>query len=417
MSQLLITDIHCNGGTQPRAELDQFTIDDYADNMANGDTFPPVAVFYDGAEYWLADGYHRLEAHKQLGLVHIEADIRQGTQRDAVLFSVGANAQHGKRRTNADKRRAVLTLLEDREWVKWSNVQVSKQCSVGESFVRSLRIKRSDDDERTYTTKHGTTTTMKIGKIGKSRPSASQNIAPSVRSIIRNTPLVEDTKALTKLAKKETGAQLEIVQMLVSGQAKTVQAAERLVSQGTRKKEAQSLPDKVFNVIYADPAWPYSNTGVHGAAEDHYDTMTVSDICELPSKIDLQIADNAVLFMWSTNPTLVDAFQVVKAWGFEYKTNMVWVKTDLVKPGSGFYVRGRHELLFICTRGSFLPLVDVAPPIGSVITAPVQEHSRKPDEAYDIIERLYPGCNYLELFARHTRPGWVAWGDEIERAI
>jgi len=123
------------------------------------------------------------------------------------------------------------------------------------------------------------------------------------------------------------------------------------------------------------------------------------------------------LFLWVTNPMLADAMQVVEAWGFEYKTNIVWVKTDLVKPGSGFYVRGRHELLFICTRGSFLPLVDVAPPIGSVITAPVQEHSRKPDEAYDIIERLYPGCNYLELFARHTRPGWVAWGDEIERAI
>jgi N6-adenosine-specific RNA methylase IME4 len=173
--------------------------------------------------------------------------------------------------------------------------------------------------------------------------------------------------------------------------------------------KASSLPLGVFNVLYADPAWPYDNTGVHGSAEKHYDTMSIEDICSMK----LPVADNAVLFLWVTNPMLEVAFQVVHAWGFEYKTNIVWVKTNLEKPGVGFYVRGRHELLFICTKGSFLPDQVGKEPLGSVVTADIQEHSRKPELFYDIIERMYPKQRYLELFARRTRSGWSSWGDQL----
>ncbi len=176
---------------------------------------------------------------------------------------------------------------------------------------------------------------------------------------------------------------------------------------------AMGHPAGVYNVIYADPPWEYDNTGVHGAADHHYPTMPLEDISKLLDDQCIRIADNAVLFLWATNPFLQDAFYVINAWGFEYKTNIVWVKTDLVKPGSGFYVRGRHELLLICTRGSFTPLdPNIAPPIGSVVIAPVQDHSNKPDEFYDIIERLYTGCNYIELFARQRRDGWEGWGHD-----
>lgn len=202
------------------------------------------------------------------------------------------------------------------------------------------------------------------------------------------------------------------IRQALETKAKAHRQLARIERQEARRELAKSLPPTVYSVIYADPPWEYSNTGVHGAASHHYDTMPTADICALLDTTGLQVADNAVLFMWVTNPTLEDAWKVIEAWGFQYKTNMVWVKTELQKPGSGFYVRGRHELLFICTRGSFLPLVDVAPPIGSVVTAPVQEHSRKPDEFYSIIERLYPDCNRIELFARATRDGWDAWGDE-----
>ena len=178
-------------------------------------------------------------------------------------------------------------------------------------------------------------------------------------------------------------------------------------------KATALIGSETYNVIYADPPWQYSNTGVHGAAGHHYPTQATADICAFDFGAEgIKFASDAVLFLWVTSPLLEDALQVIDAWGFNYKTQMVWVKTDLKKPGSGFYVRGRHELLFICTRGSFTPLVDVAPPIGSVITAPVQEHSKKPAEAYSIIERLYPGCNFLELYAREKRDGWESWGNQ-----
>lgn len=182
-----------------------------------------------------------------------------------------------------------------------------------------------------------------------------------------------------------------------------------------RTQKAQTLPVGTYNVIYADPPWQYDNAITSwGPARLHYGDMSLDDICALPRAIDLRIEDNAVLFLWVTNPFLQDAFKVIEAWGFEYKTNIAWVKTDLQKPGSGFYVRGRHELLFICTRGSFTPLdKHITPPIGSVIEAPLQEHSRKPDEVYSIIERLYPACNYVELFARRKRDGWDAFGNEV----
>lgn len=171
-----------------------------------------------------------------------------------------------------------------------------------------------------------------------------------------------------------------------------------------------ALPDGIYDVIYADPPWQYDNTGVDGAAEKHYQTLSIEELCQ----IKIPAADNSVLFMWVTNPFLRDAFTILDAWGFAYKTNIVWIKTNLVKPGAGFYVRGRHELLFICTKGSFTPDMKGKEPIGSVITADVRGHSQKPEQVYGLIEQLYPEGKYLELFAREKREHWVSWGNELE---
>ena len=176
MTPLRIDLIRIDGGTQPRAHLNPETVTEYANAMADdGCVFPPVTVFYDGADYWLADGFHRVAASKEAGFADIDADIRQGTRRDAVLFSVGANADHGLRRTNEDKRRAVLTLLNDSEWSKWSNVDIAKRCGVSDMTVLRLRPtvsppqSGSEPETRTYTTKHGTVATMQVGNIGRTR--------------------------------------------------------------------------------------------------------------------------------------------------------------------------------------------------------------------------------------------------------
>lgn len=139
LKTISIASIRLDGGTQPREAIDQDAVQEYARAMADGATFPAVVVFFDGANTWLGDGFHRVLAARHAGLLVIEADHRTGTQRDAVLHSVGANASHGLRRTNADKRKAVLTMLADAEWAEWSDRAIAHACAVTHPFVSGLR--------------------------------------------------------------------------------------------------------------------------------------------------------------------------------------------------------------------------------------------------------------------------------------
>ncbi|MFN8558452.1 MAG: ParB/RepB/Spo0J family partition protein [Dehalococcoidia bacterium] len=136
---LPIDTIRTDGGAQPRDTMLRDTIDEYAELYREGVALPPVVVFHDGADYWLADGYHRVAAAFMAGLDRIAADLRMGTRRDAVLHGCGANATHGIRRSNADKRRAVLRVLEDPEWSRWSVAEIARRCAVSPALVRSVR--------------------------------------------------------------------------------------------------------------------------------------------------------------------------------------------------------------------------------------------------------------------------------------
>ena len=126
-------------GTQSRAAINEQTVADYCEAIQNGVTFPPVVVFFDGKDYWLADGFHRYMAHNRLKIAKIYEEVIPGTKREAILYSVGANHSHGLRRSNADKRSSVLMLLEDAEWAAWSNEQIAKQCHVSAPLVADVR--------------------------------------------------------------------------------------------------------------------------------------------------------------------------------------------------------------------------------------------------------------------------------------
>jgi len=131
--------IRIDGGTQPRAHLNEATVAEYAEAMTDGAKLPPVTIYFDGSDYWLADGFHRYHAHRSIGALSIDADVRSGSRREAVLHSVGANASHGLRRTNDDKRRAVETLLGDAEWAAWTDREIAKACGVSHTFVATIR--------------------------------------------------------------------------------------------------------------------------------------------------------------------------------------------------------------------------------------------------------------------------------------
>lgn len=130
--------------------------------MLSGIEFDPIVVFFDGGTYWLADGFHRVRAARDGGVASLAADVRQGTKRDAILYSAGANSKHGLKRTNEDKRRAVKMLLNDEEWSKWSNVLIAEKSGVGETFVRNVR--EESGSHRANLKRH-------VGKDGKSYPS------------------------------------------------------------------------------------------------------------------------------------------------------------------------------------------------------------------------------------------------------
>ena len=179
-----------------------------------------------------------------------------------------------------------------------------------------------------------------------------------------------------------------------------------------------------YPVILADPPWHYQNYSttpgqVHmrarGAAR-HYPTMTVDQL----SALEVPVADDAVLLMWAVWPLMVDAFKVITAWGFEYKTlAWVWVKLNRNSMGlfygMGNYTRSNSEPCLLAVRGNAPKAT--AHDIQSVIMTPIQEHSRKPDEQYAKIESLFPNLPYLEMFARRARPGWDVWGNQAPNSI
>jgi N6-adenosine-specific RNA methylase IME4 len=165
-----------------------------------------------------------------------------------------------------------------------------------------------------------------------------------------------------------------------------------------------------FPTIYADPPWKYSNTAARGAADNHYRTMTLQDICAEPIR---QLAGEvAHLHLWTTNAFLRDAFEVIEAWGFTYKSCLIWIKPQL---GMGNYWRVSHEYLLLGVRGA-MPFHDKS--CRSWVLERRTAHSRKPHRVRELIERVSPGP-YLELYGREEIPRsqWTVYGNQVERRL
>lgn len=167
--------------------------------------------------------------------------------------------------------------------------------------------------------------------------------------------------------------------------------------------------DKKYDLIYADPPWNYDFSETENREiENHYPTMETDSIKDL----DVPKAENCVLYMWATAPKLKEALEVMKAWGFEYKTHAMW---DKEKIGMGYWFRGQHELLLVGTCGS--PGVpESSERISSVFRVKRGEHSSKPVEVKRHIEKVHPDKDKIELFSRDNRVGWEVWGNEVPKS-
>jgi hypothetical protein len=190
MSEISISLIR-DGGAQMRVEMRPDTIRDYADDMLDGAVFPPIIIFHDGADHWLADGYHRVEAAKLIERETIAADVREGTARDAILFGIGANALHGLRRTQADKRRAVERLLRDPEWSQLSDRKIATIAKVDHKTVGKIRHELTSGEIPT-----GNSLSRRSGEIPTrtGKPNGAGSIVESMLQSVSDEALIAECR-------------------------------------------------------------------------------------------------------------------------------------------------------------------------------------------------------------------------------
>lgn len=200
--RMLLSKIRIDGGTQSRAKLNPEVVEEYAEILSSASKeedglahpLPPLVGFHDGKDIWLADGFHRFAGHEKAGLEYVNIIIRQGTRHDAILYSVGANANHGLRRTQEDKRRAVRMILSDELWKGRSTRWIAQQCKVSSALVERVKTDiqseagstvtvNSDSDKVRYRDKHGNITEMNTSNLRKPRQAADDGFTVSERPI------------------------------------------------------------------------------------------------------------------------------------------------------------------------------------------------------------------------------------------
>jgi N6-adenosine-specific RNA methylase IME4 len=199
---------------------------------------------------------------------------------------------------------------------------------------------------------------------------------------------------------------------LVAKQARRAERERALAAKIAHAEATLEGGQRRYGVILADPPWqfePWSRqSGLDRAADNHYPTTPTNHVASLVPPA----ADDAVLFLWATAPMMPQALDVMAAWGFTYRSQIVWVKPRI---GTGYWVRSRHEVLLIGTKGR-IPAPAIGTQPASILDAPTSGHSVKPAAVYDMIESMFPMLPKLEMFARQARPGWEAWGAEAPEA-
>ena len=347
----------------------------------------PIVVYEDK----ILDGRNRYRACEAAG-IEPTFTVYQGD--DPVAFVVSLNLR--RRHLDESQRAMVAAKLAT---LKLGDNQHSEGLPIGRSS-ELLNVGERTVARAREVQEHGTPELVSVVERGAVSVSAAADVAA--------LPAQEQREIVARGEREILRAAQEI--RARKAEMRRAERIERLAATCN-----QPFPsNRRYAVIYADPPWHFEvyneESGIERAAANHYSTMSLDEIRALP--IPSLASPDAALFMWTTVPHLRESFQVLDAWGFEYKTNIVWVKDKI---GLGYFVRNQHELLLVATRGD-MPSPSPANRPPSVISAPRREHSRKPDEAYEIIERMYPTLPKIELFARQTRSGWAAWGNEVGTA-
>jgi N6-adenosine-specific RNA methylase IME4/ParB-like chromosome segregation protein Spo0J len=378
-----------------RKLIPPLSVDEYKQLEANciADGIRDPLVVWKGT---LIDGHNRYEIAQKHGLefVAIEKEFQDET---AVKIWMVIN-QFGRRNIGNYDRSILALQLEDFYKAKArENLSIAGQNSpIKEPCQNSDKVEPIDTKKeiaKIANVSHDT-----IMRVKKIESTAKPEIIAAIRSGEKS--INEAYKEIKAVEKKE-----ELIEKKLDYEIRVEQKTENTQSIDIFKTKNK------FRVIYADPAWSYNDkqdTPKLGGAVKHYDTMSTAEICGLPIK---DITDkDSVLFLWVTSPLLPDGLEVIKAWGFNYKSSFVWDKVGHVM---GHYNSVRHEFLLIAAKGSCTPDMKVL--IDSVVSIEkTDKHSEKPKEFREIIDKLYTHGERIELFCRaNDDKKWHIWGNEV----
>ena len=340
----------------------------------------PIFLF----ENKILDGRNRYNICKEL---EIEPKYIQfkGSKEDAFYFVISQNL---KRRHLSPPEKADILLIQLEQEEIWAKER---------SLANLVQFQNNPDD----TSK--ATSDIKIIK----KKEKSKRTPRSIEKVAKEGGIGTETLRTAKKVKEMNDPQINKKWKQAKEGKTTIKAVKQAIDKKTKPKIIPKLPKDKYDIIYADPPWRYNFTETpNRTIEKEYPTMELNEI----KKMKVPKGDNSVLFLWCTSPKLFpEGMEVMKAWGFTYKTSMVWVKDKI---GMGYYARNRHELLLIGTKGKpGVPEPSNRP--DSVMEYPRTQHSKKPKEVYELIEKMYPNRKYLELFARNERDNWKSWGNEV----
>ena len=326
---------------------------------------------------FIIDGHNRFEIATRWNLEY-ETESKYFKNEDDVILWMILN-QFGRRNLSNYQRSVLALELED----VFSKKAKEKQGKRNDISVNSPISKL---DTRKELSKVASVGEQIIARVKVIEAKAPEEVKAKLR-----TGEVSINAAYKEIKKEEKKA--EIAQVRID------------IEKGVSNVDINNIPEK-FDVIYADPPWRYDFAESSSRKiENHYTTMDNKDIANMkvPAK------DNCVLFMWATSPKLIEAIDVMKGWGFTYKTHAVW---DKEKIGMGYWFRGQHELLMVGVKGKVSP-PDASIRISSVIREARGKHSRKPDCVAEYIELAFYNKSKIELFCREPRNGWYSYGNQI----
>nr|WP_278520093.1 MT-A70 family methyltransferase [Brucella anthropi] len=366
-----------------------------ADIAANGQVDPILLL---GGK--VLDGRNRQAACKLAGIEPLYTDFG-GT--DPVSFVLSKNLH--RRHLSESQRAMAAAMIVD--WERGIN-----QTTAGAANLQTRRAaeKLSISERSVFSAKrireHGAPELIEAIRCGKVAVHTGEAIS-ELQHAEQARVIREDRKAIVAKAKEIRAEQQKLKH--------AVRLATMAMVAEKGKATAPAKLDRLYPVYYADPAWKYQVhsevTGREKSAENHYPTMPTDEIVALMVKL-IGGSHPAVLFLWATNPMLLDSLRVMEACGFTYVHHWIWDKVDI---GTGYWGRDRHELLLIGRRGEVAcPLPEMLPP--TVYAEKKGEHSAKPEYFAEQIEKFYPNVPKLELNARRRRPGWDVWGYEAGEA-